>query len=373
MARQLQELFDEFAKDFVAPLLKGGETKAVRVLPAHVLGTFGHGAFSDTEVEQQIREGLSDAVADLASSSVMPFPEPGAMAVVMAGHNLIALTDPKLDRRFARGSLPKVLGWANELIDSIEAPTTRGEALTRHALLSRLLDLTREDTILRSWAYTYRFHGRAPTVKPVPPFDFLDKKTTRQTMRRLLRAHFDANVELYEPIAKATNRLVTRSPITLLLEHKDVPDLRFGEAVVSVLSDSGLRQGIIQSIVRTGTQHVAAPFGHALRHFAAMDPPGEYILPVVAFLAELQILEVMDDRAGHRPKDVPAIGDEELFSAVLPALFETEGAAKELIQLEKTDYERVRARAAQRKAEAGDDAVEMARSIAERAVAAARV
>ncbi|MFK8001807.1 MAG: hypothetical protein AB8H86_19585 [Polyangiales bacterium] len=363
MARQLQELFDEFAKDFIAPLLRGGETQAVRVMPPHVLGTFGHGAFSDTNVEQQIREGLSDAVAELASSSVMPFPEPGAMAIAMTGHNLIALTDPKLDRRFARGSLPKVLAWSNELIDIIDAPTTRGEALTRHALLSRLLDLTREDTILRSWAYTYRFHGRAPTVKPVPPFDFLDKKTTRQTMRRLLRAQS-------QPIAEATNRLITRSPITLLLEHKDVPDLRFGEAVVSVLSDSGLRQGIIQSIVRTGTQHVAAPFGHALRHFAAMDPPGEYILPVVAFLAELQILEVMDDRAGHRPKDVPAIGDEELFSAVLPALFETEGAAKDLIQLEKADYDRVHARAMQRKAEAGADAVEMARSIAQRAIAA---
>ncbi|MFT5353507.1 MAG: hypothetical protein ACI9KE_000705 [Polyangiales bacterium] len=363
MARELQELFDEFAKDFMAPLLQGGETQAVRVMPPHVLENFGHGAFSDTDVELQIREGLSDAVADLATSSVMPFPEPNAMAVVLAGHNLIALTDPKLDRRFARGSRSKVLVWADEIIDSIGAPTTRGEALTRHALLSRLLDLTREDTILRSWAYTYRFHGRAPTVKPVPPFDFLDKKTSRVTMRRLLRAQD-------EPIVAATNRLIARSPITLLLEHKDIPDMRFGEAVVSVLSDPGLRQGIIQSIVRSGTQHVAAPFGRALRHFAAMDPPGEYILPVVAFLAELQILEVLDDRAGHRPKDVPAIGDEELFSAVLPALFESEGAAHSLIQLEKSDYERVRARAEQRKLEAGDDAVEMARSIAQRAIAA---
>lgn len=362
MAEKVQNLFDDFARDYLAPLLQGGETQAGRFLPAHVLESFGHGAFSDTDVEQGIREGLADAVADLAVSAVMPFPELGAMAVAMAGHNLVGLTDPKLDRRFARGSREKVVAWVNALIDAIGAPQTRGEALTRHAILERTLQLTREDTVLKSWAYTYRFHGRAPTVKPVPPFDFLDKKTTRQTMRRLFQSDL--------LVGPSVDQLIIRSPITLLLEHGSVPDLRFGEAVVSVLSDSGLRQGIVQSIVRKGTQHVAAAFGSALRHFAALDPPGEYILPVVAFLAELQILEVLDDRAGHRPEDVPAIGDEELFSAVLPALFEVDGPALDLIQLEKVDYDRVHARAQQRKQEAGEDAVEMARSIAQRALSA---
>ncbi len=81
----------------------------------------------------------------------------------------------------------------------------------------------------------------------------------------------------------------------------------------------------------------------------------------------MQILEVLDERAGHRPRSEPAVGDEELFAAVLPALFAIRGPLQGLIALNPEDAAELRQRASKLTEQAGDDAVAMARAILERA------
>ena len=297
----------------------------------------------------------------------------------MALHDLVALTDPTLDRTFSRGAFPQVYEWVDALIACIEVPRTRGEALCRHVVLSRGLELQREDTVVKNWAYTYRFYGRPPptNVVAMPRLRFVREEKTRQPLDVMAGTFGRAELPVGDaPALDATGEaatsmrlrdLLSRSPITELLRSELSPDLQFGQASLSVLSDSKLRHGIVQAIVERGTARVAQPFGHALRLLSALAPPPEYLATALTFLVEMQILEVMDERAGHRPRDEPAVGDEELFAAVLPALLRTSGPMRHLVALEEPDMRRIRERAEERAQQAGEDAVDFALSVLERA------
>ncbi|MEO0324901.1 MAG: hypothetical protein AAF447_18200, partial [Myxococcota bacterium] len=272
----------------------------------------------------------------------------------------------RLDRAFARGARPKILGYADALLDEVHPPRTRGEALARHAFVARLLAVVREDTVVKSWAATYRFYGRPPpgNVVAAPKLRFVREDRTRSPLPGLLVSSDEAEALRLGPRLRT---LLTRSPLTELLHPELAPDLVFGQAALAVLSDPSLRYGLAQALVLEGTGRVAQPFGHALRKLSALGPPPAYLRAALSFIAELLVLEVLDERAGHTPKDEPAVGDEELFSAVLPALVTYEGPLSTLVDLTTVDRAAVERRAERLATLAGDDAVAFARSLLERA------
>ncbi|HJK92761.1 MAG TPA: hypothetical protein RMH85_19955 [Polyangiaceae bacterium LLY-WYZ-15_(1-7)] len=360
---KVQELYEEFVTGFLHRLFTGGEAEVTRALPPTLLQHFQLASASDPQIEHENLVWVHRIASEIAPVDAVPFPEPGAIAIAMAGHDLALLTDPRLDRMFARGARPQIHAWARTLLGAVAPPRTRGEALARHAVLDRILELEREDTVVKNWAYTYRFYGRPPpaNVVAMPKLRFVREQKSRKTLIELWKE--SEELDLW-PTARA---LLARSPVTELLRPDLAGELVFGTASLNVLSDAGLRHGVAQAIVLRGTGAVAQPFGHALRMLHALGPPPEYLYAAIAFLAELQILEVLDERAGHRPKDEPAVGDEELFAAVLPALFLHEGEMSHLLELAPPDLDRVRARAEKRREQAGQDAVDFARSILDRA------
>lgn len=384
-SRKRQELYEAFVGGFVAPLFGAASPDApthrdgraiaqlTRPLPPALLEHFVHAGLGDPDVEQAMLEGLHAAASELVSTDVLRWPERGAIAAAAAAHDLLLLTDPQLDRAFARGARATIAQWVDGWTASIAPPTTREQALLRHVVLDRILDLEREDTVVKNWAYTYRFYGRPPPANVVA-----------MPRLRFVRQTHDARglVALMEPggelaLGDRLRTLLARSPITELLR----PELCrlsagtgdgfvFGHAGLAVLSDGTLRHGIVELLVKRGTRHVAQPFGRALRLLGGLGPPGEHLFVAICFLAELQLLEILDEREGHRPKDEPAVGDEELFSAVLPALVDhaqDEGALAFLLELSDPDLSRVVQHAEQRRHEAGEDAVAFARSILDRA------
>jgi hypothetical protein len=361
---KVHALYQELVTHFLDPLLNGGVAQCTRALPPAALEHFSLARPVETTVEGSILEALARLSSELAPVELVELAERGLMATLMAVHNLYWLTDPELDRAFARGAREPVREWVFELIQAIGMPRTRSGALGRHVILDRALGLEREDTVVKNWAYTYRFYGRPPpkNVVALPKLRFVrEDKTQRGLLELALEG--TPEVDLETPL----RALVARSPITQILHHDLSPNLRFGQASLAVLSDHVLRSGIVQELVKRGTGHVAQPFGHALRVLSAEDPSPQHLFVAVALIAELQILEVLDERAGHRPRSEPAVGDEELFAAVLPALFEIRGPLQGLVMLNPGDAAELRQRAAKLAQQAGDDAVAMARAILERA------
>ena len=360
---KVHELFESFLAGFVQPLICGGIAQQTRALPASTLDYFSLSHSTDYEVEEAIARGMIALASELCPVDHLPFPERGAMATAMALHNLSTLTDPMLNRAMARSARPRILDWVDTLTESIRPPATRGEALVRHVLWSRFLHAKREDTVVKNWAYTYRFYGRPPpaNVVALPKLRFVRQQHTQQSLPELLQDQPDLD------LATRFRRLLTRSPITEILRGDLAPDLQFGVANLAVLSDLSLRHGVVQTLVKNGTGRIAAPLGHALRMLSVQDTPPHYLAVAIQFLAELQILEVLDARAGHQPRSEPAVGDEELFSGVLPALLAHQGPLRHLLNLNADDLEQVRDRAELRRKQSGDDAVAFAASILDRA------
>lgn len=361
---KIGELYEEFIKDFLLPLFAGGEAHAVRALPPGVLETFAYSTPSDTDVEFDLQTYMLRAASEIAPLDALPANDFGAMGMAMALHNLGAITDPMLDRTFSRGSIKTMRAWIEAIIDSIPPPRTRGEALSRHVIAERALQFEREDTVVKNWAYTYRFYGRPPpaNVVAMPRLRFVKQQKSRREILDILEEGIDD-----ESLLGLLKELIARSPVTQLLNLQLYPQLVFGLATLAVLSDPGLRSGIVQALVKTGTSGVAQPLGHALRELSAVGAPGEYLHVALLFIAELQVLEVLDERAGHIPVAEPAVGDEELFAAVLPAVVQHQTPLADVVELAESDLERVQRRAELRRQQAGDDAVDFARSILDRA------
>ena len=361
---KLHALYQELVGQFLEPLLTGGTARATRALPPAALEHFALARPVESTVEGSILEALARQASAIAPVDLVELAEPGLMATLMAAHDLFWLTDPLLDRAFARSSRAEVRDWVFQLVDRIPVPRTRSEALGRHVVLERALELRREDTVVKNWAYTYRFYGRpAPAnVVAMPKLRFVREEKKQLSLLELAREG-TPEVELETPLLA----LVARSPITQILHHDLTPELRFGQATLAVLSDAALRAGVVQELVKRGTGQVAQPFGHALRVLSAEDPSPQHLFVAIALIADMQVLELLDERAGHRPRSEPAVGDEELFAAVLPALVRHHGPLEGLICLSEDDRRRLLERASTVAEQAGEDAVTMALQLIGRA------
>jgi hypothetical protein len=184
-ATKVHALYEQFVTGFLHPLFVGGTAQLTRPLSASVAEHFSLAQPVDPNVEQDIRIWMHRLASEVAAVDDVPFPDAGAVQVAMALHNLTILTDPMLDRTFSRGARRPILEWTAAIIEQIPAPQTRGEALARHAVLQRALEAEREDTVVKNWAYTYRFFGRPPpaNVTAMPRLRFVREEKTRPGSR----------------------------------------------------------------------------------------------------------------------------------------------------------------------------------------------
>jgi len=334
-ARKIQVRFEELAAGFLLPLLRGGDVRVGRPLSPGMLESFALSRPADTDVDATIIELLCAEAAALAPVRSVPWPDRGAMAITMACHDIAIVTDPALGRWLARGSRSKVLQWIDWLIEAAGHPITRGEALVRHAVLSRFLSLERPDTVASNWGFTHRYLGR-----PVPDGffarpRFVEMRSSRRALVELVK-ELDEEVGTWRRLAT----LIERSPVTQLLWTELVPDLRLGTAALAVLSDDLLRAGIARSLAAQGSR-VATPLGRALRVLAEQRPPPSMLYYVLALIYEVHVIAIFDGKPlAH--SDTPEAA---LFTAVLPALLGAPDDLGALLELDSDDLGMLRRQA----------------------------
>ncbi len=361
---KIGRLFESFASAFLRPLLVGGEARTTRALPPGLLDPFAQASSSDPEVAEALSDGVLSAAAEIAPIGTVPSPDRGAMALVMAAHDLALVTDPMLDRVVARRARPKVVEWAATLAEAIGPPRTRGEALHRHVWFDRFLALEREDTVVRNWAYTYRFYGRPPpaNVVALPRLRFVRQEHNRVGLLELIDADEDGL-----GLRSLLDGLLARSPVTQLLRWRRLRRPRLGAAALACLSDARLRAGVAHQLVRAGTEGIEAAFGFALRELHAQGAPPSHLRVALSFVAELQLLELVDPRTEPAPPEPLESDDARLYAAVLPALVSVDPAAA-LNTLAPSDRARALERATALRAVSGDASLDFVRSLLDRSL-----
>ncbi len=352
-AGEIQARYDAFAREFLRPLLTGGVVVAGRPLSPGMLDCFALSRPADPEVDAAIYDALHAAGSDIAPVRVIPWPDRGLAAVAMACHDLVAITDPMLDRWLARKSRPEMLAWVDWLLAEAGPPRTRGAALARHAIVARTLEVRREDVVVRNWAYTYRFFGRPvpPRVVAMPKLRMVRQDRSTQHIAELWDA-LDADLA----VAPRLRTLLSRSPITELLRTDRLPDLRFGTAMLAVLSDDLVRGGVARALVSQGSR-VAAPLGRALRELSGASPPPRMLYYALALVFEVHVIAALEARAGEPLLfGHPADADSRLFAAILPAMLGAPDDLGALLDFDPDDLARLRMSAPELDRAAGDDA-----------------
>lgn len=319
-SRKLQEAYDALVVGFLAPLVSGGLAQLTRPAAPGALEYFAHARSSSAEADRRIFDRLHRLGSDLAPLATVPWPSRDLVAMAMVMHHLAFVTDPALDRFLARGARSVVLDWIDRLLDEIRPPATRGDAAARDALLESYFATRRIDTVVRNWAYTYRFYGRPvpANVTALPRLRMVREVTTVVDLRRLFE-HLDADQDL--GLGSRLRRLVARSPVTELSRPDRFGPLRLGLAGLQVLSDSAIRGGIARRIASAGEWTCAAVIGDAIGAPELRDAPPALLAPALRLLLEVHLTVALDARREPSYPERFSVGALR-YAAVLPAWLE---------------------------------------------------
>lgn len=334
---KLQRQFDALVSGFVQPLVTGGMVSVDRPLAPGAISYFAHATSTDSLADHEIYDALHRQASALAPIRNVPWPDRDLVLLAMAAYDLVLITDPKLDRLFARGHREDIGAWVAEIIDAVAPPNTRADALARHALLDPLPALRRKDVVAKSWAYTYRFIGR-PTnsgllTRPIMG-DF--RKQENLIDIETLWSEVDAKAGLQT--RRQLRELLSRSPVTELLRLDLCERFRFGLATLAVLSDDAIRGGVAREIVARGEWKAAPRLGRALGDPLLQHAPPAHLYFALALCFEVQMTATLDvpgpalpDRLDLSDRDVAR------YAAVLPAFFDDETMLDEVRAFDDDD------------------------------------
>lgn len=341
---KLQVRYDALLGGFVAPLLRGGTVVLGQAMAPGAIAYFELARSSDPDVEREIFDALHRSASAIAPLTMVPWPSRDLLLLAMAAHDLVLLTDPTLDRAFARGALSQLAAWVDQMLAHVAPPTTRGDALARHALLDPVSALRRRDVVARTWAYTYRYVGRPSdaSVLTRPVFGRLDKRESLSDVSALLD-ELDGRLGL--GARRRLRELISRSPVTELLRLDLCDEFRFGLATLGVLSDDAIRGGVARAIVERGEWKAARRLGKALA-----DPMLQHASPALLYYAlalcfEVQMTATLDVPGPNLPTQLDLTDpDTARYAAVLPAVFDDETMLDEVRAFDPADRAEVQDR-----------------------------
>ncbi|MGE0785028.1 MAG: hypothetical protein AB7S26_05015 [Sandaracinaceae bacterium] len=318
---KLQRSYDALVSGFVLPLLDGSTVGFERPIAPGAIAYFELADSSELHTNREIAERLHQSASTLARIRAVPWPDRDLLLMAMAAYDLAYLTDPALDRVFARGHRAKIAGWIGEMVEAIAPPNTRADALARHALIDPFPVLKRRDVVAKSWAYTYRFVGR-PIDGGIWTRPMFAKFKEQETLRDLSALLLELDAIAPELFATELLRaLLSRSPVTELLRLEYCQDFRFGLATLSVLSDDALRGGIAREMVSRGEHHAAARLGRALGDPILQHAPPAHLYYALALCFEIQMTAMLGRRNASSALDL-SDRDVARYAAVLPAFFD---------------------------------------------------
>lgn len=344
--QKLQERYDALITGFVAPLLAGGTVVVDQAIAPGSIGYFEHAKSGDSAADADIFDRLHRGASAIAHVTTVPWPSRDLLLLAMASHDLVLLTDPMLDRAFARGAMNRIAEWIDEMVAAVAPPQTRADALARHALLDPLPALRRKDITAKSWAYTYRFIGRTPgaSVLTRPVFGSFKESHSLKEVSGLL-AQIDERTKI--GASARLRELLSRSPVTELLRLDLCDDFRFGLATLAVLSDDAIRGGIARAIVERGEWKAAPRIGRALADPMLHHAPPAHLYYALALCFEVQMTATLDVPGPALPQSLDLSNpDTARYAAVLPAFFEDETMIDEVRAFDDTDRADVQDRCA---------------------------
>lgn len=240
MALTPQEItfrFDELVTGIVAPLVLGGRMEPVRPLGPRLGLAIGEGrSVADSDLRSQLDVARVRIARLLAPVDTVSDLTPEDFALAAAFNDLLQVSNQDLSGPFTRGRHTQLLDAAVSLATAVPRPRTIAEALSRHTVFARALEVIRTDTTVSWWTGSASFRGR-----PVPPRLMLwrDLRRVREDTRRIPLVEMSTDIAVLSGDAwlDALNTWLSRSPLTdLATAARRAPGFRWSDPTLSLIS-----------------------------------------------------------------------------------------------------------------------------------------
>jgi hypothetical protein len=320
----IQERFDAFVRDFVAPLCAGGQLSVRLPLGGKHLAHFTSGAVPDAVAEARIIDARDAIAADLVSRPPVLAPlhqdEP-ALRVAAVAHNIVALSHPRMTKGvLGRRTARRVARFTAEMLAGIPAADTMPEAVSLHSLLWNLPRLVRTDRVVKYWAGTRRYSGQQPPHRMVrwPRLRRVSIKEERHRWQESLltieQRDLLTGLMRRSPITDLVNasKSFQLTPALLALQHPELA--RFiVDALVRRFRDAELCAALAGALVTAALRSTAEArlirfFASVLVHVvmtvvwtsgqAGLDAAGESAEPLLGVVGILVAIDRESDQLG---------------------------------------------------------------------------
>ena len=157
---------DQLFLGFIVPLVIGGPMTPGRPIGSRVALAIGDGR-PTSDIDKHAHMQLARVRVARKLAPVDRFDALGAAewALLAALHDVVQAAHPDL-KGILRPKLPlKILDLAEATLARISPPTSIGEMLSRHTLLSRLFEITRNDKTVSWWLGSAEFRGEEPPAR----------------------------------------------------------------------------------------------------------------------------------------------------------------------------------------------------------------
>lgn len=327
--RGLQLAYDALVVDFLAPLLEGRELRLGAPIAPGCASYFAQTRSGSADADSRIFEALHRGASKIATLQTLRWPSMGLLAMAAAMYDVLYVTDPSLDKLFARGARTTIRSWARGWVDLVGVPATRGEALARHVLVERFLAVQRRDVVVKNWAYTYRFFGRAvpANVVALPRLRFVRQEESFKPLATLFERSGDPEL-LALDLPGLSREIAARSPVTELLSLPTREGFRFSTATLAALSDGAIRGAVAGQLLKDEWTS-ASVLGAALVDPLLVSEPALLAI-AIQLVIEMHLVGALDGRAqtptARELRDAATLR----YAALLIASFEHDGAVREL-------------------------------------------
>jgi hypothetical protein len=367
--RALQEAYDGLVVGFLLPLLEGREARVGRPIAPACASYFAQTRSGSSDADARIFDALHRGASEIATLETLRWPSADLLALSASMYDVLATTDPALDRAFARSARPTIVAWARGWLALVGLPSTRGEALARHVLVERFGALRRRDVVVRNWAYTYRFFGRPVPANVVafPKLRFVRQDETILTLDDVLEHERDAQLGALG-LRGLAREITARSPVTVLLRMAQTSGFRFSASTLAVLSDRAIRGAVAGHLLKDEWR-VAAQLGDALFDPMLAAAPGLLAIALQLVL-EMHLVCALDGHA-HAPTTRELVEPGSVrYAACLVASFDDERALRELATFDDGDRVLLQRRAEAFRSRIPRDALAQVRALVSHALAA---
>ncbi len=316
MAEKLVAIADRLFRDFLAPLVLGGELRPGR--PIGSKNALGLGPFSDVvdkELLGHVELARIRIARQLAPIDRLEAPTAAEWALGAALHDLVQSAHPELTGVF-RGRAPsKLLELVGLTANDVGTPVNVGEALSRHTWFSRVLEITRIDTNVSFWVGKRSYLGIDPPSRLLA-WPELRRVHIDKTPRTLVDLPTSGGHVASQEFETAMTAWLKKTPITDLATcARHAPAFAWSAETLGLISSRGGRTLALRALDGVIALDVETALGRATKQLIAARASAPLAV-VVALLGERALAAAVDRAERSTPETEAPAEDSQIARAV---------------------------------------------------------